>query len=617
MNLALSQIVFRNPRQGAIAQFGAKLSTIELSPKRLMKSTCHRVSDSYWLETDTSAARRFSPNHFMALYDLRLLPHDAETFFGLRDGYDRRDLKRSYGKSIRQFNPETHPSEFQLVREAYERLEQQLRYGSQQKAYAEAVDAWAPVNEDSEEGAPVARQSATRNSKRTMTIQQLALVDPARALRKLETKTVKSPQDYYLSAVLVDASGGRPTPRYLVHLVDGMVAFPDDPGLLNLTAEYIRTEVEVPGDGAVKLVQYIARRLRSPVFYMLTETIWVRLVATCDFEEVRTLLSTCEQQIHQTDLAAQTTFYLRLLRTAIWVAPKQWSRQILMKLESQSASVSEGDQQELEFLSDIMKIIRSNKAKRNAVRRQLLEAVRLICQTDEAAAVDKVTEILAKLGNDSAAFQEAFPVDHTDVEDSDDQLWCSMVHRLTSTLQEWMPAQQELPVERIEIQIAHLLNDLIDDLHSIKKADDRLGSYYSTLPGFLWLAMVFAFTLLPIQIITNAYAPWLTTLATLLAAIPAFLFGVKTFTRWIRPLLLEQPWQEARIDALFQVYHKKMRNRVFRFAQNSNENLYVHAARIDAVGTNMNLVTECETFIMFLGSDVGLAMFANLRTVAR
>ena len=64
--------------------------------------------------------------------NLDLLPSDPESFFGLSSPYDRRDLKRAYGKAIRQYNPESHPAEFQLVRDAYERLEKQLRYGKQQ-----------------------------------------------------------------------------------------------------------------------------------------------------------------------------------------------------------------------------------------------------------------------------------------------------------------------------------------------------------------------------------------------------------------------------------------------------------------------------------------------------
>ena len=74
--------------------------------------------------------------------DLSLLATDPELFFGLDEGYERRDLKRAYGKAIRRYKPETHPAEFQQIRDAYERLEQRLRYGQQRREQQEAAQAW-------------------------------------------------------------------------------------------------------------------------------------------------------------------------------------------------------------------------------------------------------------------------------------------------------------------------------------------------------------------------------------------------------------------------------------------------------------------------------------------
>jgi len=64
----------------------------------------------------------------------KLLPHDPVTFFGLKTGFDRKTLKRAYGKLIRQFKPEKFPEEFQRIRAAFETLDGQLRYGQVQSA---------------------------------------------------------------------------------------------------------------------------------------------------------------------------------------------------------------------------------------------------------------------------------------------------------------------------------------------------------------------------------------------------------------------------------------------------------------------------------------------------
>src|SRR5436190_22187293 len=61
--------------------------------------------------------------------DWSLLPHDPVRFFGLPDGFDRRELKRRYNQLIRRFKPEKHPQEFQRIRAAYEQLDSGIRYG--------------------------------------------------------------------------------------------------------------------------------------------------------------------------------------------------------------------------------------------------------------------------------------------------------------------------------------------------------------------------------------------------------------------------------------------------------------------------------------------------------
>lgn len=57
------------------------------------------------------------------------LPHDPVAFFGLDEGFDRKDLKRAYSRLIRKYKPERAPEEFQRIRAAFEDLDDRLRYG--------------------------------------------------------------------------------------------------------------------------------------------------------------------------------------------------------------------------------------------------------------------------------------------------------------------------------------------------------------------------------------------------------------------------------------------------------------------------------------------------------
>src|SRR6478735_7316201 len=63
--------------------------------------------------------------------DWSLLPRDPVRFFGLPEGFDRRELKRRYNELIRRFKPERNPEEFQRIRAAYEQLDSGVRYGLQ------------------------------------------------------------------------------------------------------------------------------------------------------------------------------------------------------------------------------------------------------------------------------------------------------------------------------------------------------------------------------------------------------------------------------------------------------------------------------------------------------
>ncbi|MCA9059932.1 MAG: hypothetical protein KDA85_15600, partial [Planctomycetaceae bacterium] len=79
--------------------------------------------------------------------DWSLLTHSPIQFFGLQDGFDNRDLKRAYNCLIRRFKPERFPDEFQRIRAAYDRLDNQFRYGKSSTTFSmfpdvSSWDAW-------------------------------------------------------------------------------------------------------------------------------------------------------------------------------------------------------------------------------------------------------------------------------------------------------------------------------------------------------------------------------------------------------------------------------------------------------------------------------------------
>ena len=400
-----------------------------------------------------------------AMSDLNRLPSDPVGFFELDNGYDRRDLKRSYGKAIRRYKPETHPQDFRLIRDAYERLEKSLRYGKQQQRSEKAADAWAvegsssqsPThhlpgdgdggNQSAGDRSPLVPTTllstpvASTATAPEMTLHQLATVDPTAALKRLRAKKRRSPQDYYLAAVLCDAIAGRPTSQYLAQLIEGLIAYPTDPGLTVLATEFLRAEV--PDAKAAKIVRFVATKIRSPLFYMLTEPLWMRMVRTQPFEAVERLLRSCESEFPQTEPETRTTFYLRLLRSAIWTAPTPWTERVLSEIESQSAGLDAFSQADLEFLSEILGVLQSQTiaSSDDPVRQKLLSAIRLACQAEEGTSTGEILLLLSEIAKDSSGVQRAFPP-NTSEEDGDASwvnLTYTLVHQISAYLDEPQP----------------------------------------------------------------------------------------------------------------------------------------------------------------------------------
>jgi hypothetical protein len=548
--------------------------------------------------------------------NLDLLPSDPESFFGLSSPYDRRDLKRAYGKAIRQYNPESHPAEFQLVRDAYERLEKQLRYGKQQKQAENAAAAWAPVSSAQEsDHAAAPSGSKSRSTRREVTLEQLAVIDPPAALKKLQNKKSRTPPDYFLLAVLADAHAGKPTAQYLGQLIEGLRVYPADPGLIALATEFLRAEI--PDEMIAKIVRFVAKHLRSPLFYMLTEPLWIRLVGVADFKNVSSLLIECEEQISQTDLETRTAFYLRFLRAAIWVAPKRWTQQILAGIESQAASLDESTQYDLEFLIEVRQILDLGNQNKNPARLSLLKAIRLSCQSDEAAAVAQVTRLLSDLGRDSAAVQQAFPV-NTSVDGSDtDGVWVSLVHRLVYQLESYSLESDEVSSDRIVAQTTHLLNDLQPTVAKVIAGADRAKSRYKTTPLLVWLvggSILLTPFILVIDFSIFGAGGGLLSLFGIIAMIVGLLIS---YFRWLFPKHLQPRLERNQQRWLVRDYNKHWRARLFRFAQANQETIHIHAARIEGIGEQMGKSDLSNLVQFFIRQDAGLCIFSAINTVLR
>ena len=153
------------------------------------------------------------------------LPHNPLGFFGLTQDFERRDLKRAYGKFIRQFKPETHPEHFQQIRAAYEQLESANRYGTQQSLVQLQKDAWSSATAVESSSVAATDQAPIRSRF------DRAIESPKEAYQELSESNQRTAQDYFLLAVLSDLFDKGERTLFIKWIMRGLKEHPSDSGL--------------------------------------------------------------------------------------------------------------------------------------------------------------------------------------------------------------------------------------------------------------------------------------------------------------------------------------------------------------------------------------------------
>jgi hypothetical protein len=213
--------------------------------------------------------------------DWSLLPYDAVGFFQLESGYERNDLRRAYNRLIRTYKPERYPAEFQKIRAAFEQLDNGLRYGRNSPVVSAeqmvSVDAWQElVSETGDVEAapePHQRSAGTKSERRTEThrksrpdfiqriVREVRRTGPAAVFDRLNDKQDKSPAEYYVLALLSDATASPSIMRFIKCLMAGLRDHPGERGLSSLL--YATLRQQVPAAEIPTLLKMIAKVIRT------------------------------------------------------------------------------------------------------------------------------------------------------------------------------------------------------------------------------------------------------------------------------------------------------------------------------------------------------------------
>lgn len=348
------------------------------------------------------------------------LPHDPQGFFGLAEGFDRKDLKRRYNEYLKQFKPEKFPAEFQKIRAAYEALDQRLRYGAEASlptldlpryewTASDALSSQAK-SESSESTEGLNPQSIQRPAPKPWH-ERLRETSPVDLLAELQQIAEKQPFHYFAIGVIEDAFPDADPLAFLKAILKGLKRWPGDPGLSELLAAYLKDEV--PVSQATLVLKSVAKIIRGDRYFYLTEGLWDRLLREGSFPEFLTTLQACEAQLIDHRNTARMAFYIHILKPALWLADDDWVDRIFDIINAEGEKLLWRFEFDLDFLQMLREYIqqRPDLVAGNPIRVAMDRTLRSYCIDDEPTFDRNFLSSAVQLGSQTHEVLAAFPLD--------------------------------------------------------------------------------------------------------------------------------------------------------------------------------------------------------------
>ncbi|MEM9369482.1 MAG: J domain-containing protein, partial [Planctomycetota bacterium] len=536
--------------------------------------------------------------------DWQHLPQNPLAFFGLPADFERRDLKRAYGKLIRQHKPETHPTEFQLIRAAYERLESEQRYGQIRDNASRAVDAWSMPQTPDE---PTPRE---RTLGPVRSLVDEATTHPKQTFESLRSKPSRTPQEYYVLAVLSDLVRREEAHAFFRWILTGLKEHPRDAALHALTREYLAGEVTL--SDASKLLLTTSKCVSDSRFYRVTEALWERWIRQDDFERVLPVLGACQKNLQETDPPQRHAFHLRLLRVAIWKAPPEWTNRVIDQLNASQADMDDWMHNELEFVTMLRDFLITSASFVGVSegRAQLQELIHAYCTGDGPEQLGRATEILDQIARDAGAMINAFPVDPNRDDSATLLLTFQACADLEDTVYQEPDKEQE---ERSNRQAKSLIEDLRGTLDSVGGKISSVEFRYKWLFGAalcLLLSFLFIFVTgtVTIALTDNDAAMGISLVSALIAGPIATVLLIRLY---FYPRHFEPRVERHRDRILLDAYRDVWRARIFRFVQSCGEPANTALARVEHQACDSEDANWVGVVCSYCRMDIGLILFGR------
>jgi len=356
------------------------------------------------------------------------LPYHPQRFFGLADGYDRRDLKRAYNQLLRRYKPDKHPALFEKIRAAYEALNSDFQFNSPEAAAQftsfislKTQDPTVAANEDgslvndhtnSIPESPYEPHQAEKPYEPPWERlkQQIEQEAPKVVYDRLGKKLDKTPFDYYALAVLSDAFHRADEMVFYRWILSGIKQHPHDLGLLELLEAYFRTD-EVPLRILPTLLPALSRVVTTDRFYLIAAIPLRRLLTSLSWNEFDKVFQQCAANIRDHQLHNRVWLANTLLRRIIWMAPPAVAQSWVDLVEQHAEILWGANERDFELVSQLMEYIhvRAGIKNRDPVTRQIDMAMQTYCTADGQARDAAVIECQTRLARNPTEIYKFLP----------------------------------------------------------------------------------------------------------------------------------------------------------------------------------------------------------------
>jgi hypothetical protein len=254
-------------------------------------------------------------------FEMSRLAGDPEGFFGLPPGFSERDLQRAYHASIRKFRPDYYPREFQRIREARDRLRDQVRWRAGRTGAG--VEPQSPHPPQASEGPELLFVTPDERSATYRRLASSPAVARDYATLALLSETVQSP--------------GR---EFTSWLLEGLGRFPDDEGLEALLRCYVQEDL--PLREVERFLRAASRTLPRRSLWTVPSAAWETAAMALPFDRFRSLWEDCEDAGELSDEPARAWLLARVLPALVARGDPDWIRERIEWLSARHDQISEG-----------------------------------------------------------------------------------------------------------------------------------------------------------------------------------------------------------------------------------------------------------------------------------